>query len=698
MGAPGAGAVRVVARCARLAGTDRLMAFGLVFGIAALAWFAVGPAGGQRVGLAVVAPVYAGLIGVGQLRVGVDPRLRPAARRFWRVLSASMFTYTAGMLVNLTALVFGIHVARDAGETLFYPVAAVFTVVALVVFPTAVRSAGERLRMLLDVATVLLGSATFVWYFLVSRRWRPANGWAELADGVVLPGLILVVGFVILRIMMAGANVISRPTAAGFVFGASCIAVPVILDAEAGTAADRVGALVHLTGFLSCLVAIAIQRRVGLAGDGRPAAWRRSFTVLPYGAVAATLSLLLWVVKPHLDYRSWFVAIGALALCAAVVARQVASLWETSRLLKTNRELTGRLHHQAYHDELTGLDNRALFTEHVAKAVAQTRLDGSTAALLFVDLDDFKFVNDSLGHQIGDQLLAAVAARLRTTVPTRGFLGRLGGDEFALLTVAGGDGAGHPARAVAEEVIAALREPFVVSGRSVDVQASIGIATATGGRRASLNCCATPTSPCTRPSTNTRVAGGSSNRRCSPRSCAVTGCAPRWPTRWPAASSPSSTSRSSTCWPAQCTAPRRWCAGGARARRSPRRATSSRWRRRPALSSRSTASSSTPPAARRPDGPSIPLAGGRCRCMSTFPPAICTGPTSWTTWRGHCATAACAPTGSPLRSPRAASATTMRGPSTGSASWSASAFTWPSTTSVPATPRWPTCGGCRSTC
>ncbi|HZM84249.1 MAG TPA: EAL domain-containing protein [Candidatus Limnocylindrales bacterium] len=457
------------------------MAFGLAFGIAALAWFAVGPAGGQRVGLAIVAPVYAGLIAVGQLRVAVDPRLRPAAKRFWRVLSFSMFTYMAGMLVNLTALVFGLHAARDAGETLFYPVAAVFSVVALVVFPTAVRSVGERLRMSLDVATVLFGSATFVWYFLVSQRWRPANGWAELADGVVLPGLILVVGFVILRIMMAGANVISRPTAAGFVFGASCIAVPVILDAEAGTAADRVGALVHLAGFLSCLVAIAIQRQVGLAGDGQPAAWRRSFTVLPYGAVAATLSLLLWVVKPHLDYRSWFVAIAALALCAAVVARQVVSLWETSRLLRTNRELTARLQHRAYHDELTGLANRALFTEHVAEAVAQTCLDGSTAAVLFVDLDDFKFVNDSLGHQVGDQLLAAVASRLRTVVPTRGFLARLGGDEFALLTVAGGDGEGYPARAVAEKVIAALREPFVVSGQPVDVQASIGIAAATRG-------------------------------------------------------------------------------------------------------------------------------------------------------------------------------------------------------------------------
>ncbi|HET8661515.1 MAG TPA: EAL domain-containing protein [Micromonosporaceae bacterium] len=457
------------------------MAFGLVFGVVALAWFAVGPAGGQEVGLAVVAPVYAGLIAAGQLRIGLDPRLRPAAKRFWLVLSASMLTYTAGMLVSLAALVFGLSQVRNAGETLFYSAAAVFTVVALVVFPTAVRSSGERLRMSLDVAIVLLGSATFVWYFLVSRRWRPTNGWAELADGLVRPALILVVGFVILRIMMAGANVISRPTATGFVVGSGCIAVPIILYTEAGIETDRVGALFHLAGFLACLAAVAIQRRVGLIGDVRPAAWRRSFTVLPYGAVAATLLLLLWVIEPHLDYQSWFVVAGALALCAAVVARQVASLWEISRLLETNHELTDRLRHQAYHDELTGLANRVLFTEHVAEAVAQTSLDGSTAAVLFVDLDDFKFVNDSLGHQMGDELLAAVAERLRTAVPARGFLGRLGGDEFAVLTVLGGDRAGHRACAVAETVIAALHGPFSVSGRSVTVQASIGIATATGG-------------------------------------------------------------------------------------------------------------------------------------------------------------------------------------------------------------------------
>jgi diguanylate cyclase len=478
---PGIRAATVAARWAVLVGKDRSVAFGLVFGVVAAAWFVVGPAEGQRVAVAVATPVYAGLIAAGQWRVGADPRLRPAAKRFWRILSLSMVMYTAGMLVNLTALVFGLTVARDAGETLFFPVGVVFSIVALVVFPTTVRSGGERLRMSLDVTTVLAGSATFVWYFLVSLRWQPTDGWAEFAGGVVLPALILVVGFVILRIMMAGANVISRPTAACFVFGAGCSTIPIIVNAAPGTPTGRLGSVLYVIGFMASVIAVAIQRRVGLAGDGRPAAWRRSFTILPYGAVAATLFLLLWVVRSYLGYRGWFVAGGALVLCAAVVARQVASLWENSRLLRVNRDLAGRLHHQAYHDDLTGLANRALFTQRVAEAVGQTRLDGSTAAVLFVDLDDFKIVNDSLGHQIGDELLAAVAARLHATVPVSGSLGRLGGDEFALLALAYGDRTDHQAYGLAGQVVAALRTPFAVSGRSVDIRASIGIATATGG-------------------------------------------------------------------------------------------------------------------------------------------------------------------------------------------------------------------------
>jgi len=125
----------------------------------------------------------------------------------------------------------------------------------------------------------------------------------------------------------------------------------------------------------------------------------------------------------------------------------------------------------AAHDALTGLPNRVLFTERVEDAM---RLGGDQA-VLFVDLDDFKRVNDSLGHAAGDELLIAVADRLRTSVREGDTAARLGGDEFALLVGAGGEPA---AVHLAQRIIAALRLPAAAGGTQVVTNASIGIASA----------------------------------------------------------------------------------------------------------------------------------------------------------------------------------------------------------------------------
>jgi predicted signal transduction protein with EAL and GGDEF domain len=184
------------------------------------------------------------------------------------------------------------------------------------------------------------------------------------------------------------------------------------------------------------------------------------------------------------------------------MARQLTALWENSRLLLDNRELTGRMRHQAFHDHLTGLANRTLFTERVSEALAGSRVDGSAVAVLFIDLDDFKIVNDSLGHQIGDELLISVAQRLRSGVPQAELLGRLGGDEFAVLVHGAaaelaepGTGSwyagrpaptappvpGHGVEAVAGRVIEVLSTPMRLSDMRISVRASVGIAASTGG-------------------------------------------------------------------------------------------------------------------------------------------------------------------------------------------------------------------------
>jgi diguanylate cyclase (GGDEF)-like protein len=138
------------------------------------------------------------------------------------------------------------------------------------------------------------------------------------------------------------------------------------------------------------------------------------------------------------------------------------------RDVSERRSLEHQLAHQAFHDTLTGLPNRARFQERLRQAV----VDGSAGtAVLFVDLDDFKQINDTLGHAAGDEMLMAAAERLRTCVRPGDLVARLGGDEFALL-LAGVDR--HVAGEVAARLVDVLSEPVVIDGRPMRVGASVG--------------------------------------------------------------------------------------------------------------------------------------------------------------------------------------------------------------------------------
>jgi diguanylate cyclase (GGDEF)-like protein/PAS domain S-box-containing protein len=137
-----------------------------------------------------------------------------------------------------------------------------------------------------------------------------------------------------------------------------------------------------------------------------------------------------------------------------------------------------RLQHDALHDALTGLPNRVLFLDRLDQAIrrAQRPHPAAAAAVLFLDLDRFKLVNDSLGHQVGDELLIAVARRLESAVRPPDTVARLGGDEFTVLL----DGVidVHEASVVAERIHQTLRTPFDIDDRELFIDASIGIALA----------------------------------------------------------------------------------------------------------------------------------------------------------------------------------------------------------------------------
>ena len=137
------------------------------------------------------------------------------------------------------------------------------------------------------------------------------------------------------------------------------------------------------------------------------------------------------------------------------------------------RELQDRLHHQAFHDPLTDLPNRALLLEAVRTGLSARNED---FAVLFVDVDDFKTVNDSLGHGVGDELLVAVATRLRQCVRPGDLVARMGGDEFGILLRPVADPAAGGLQ-VAERVMRAFSLPVPVGGQLISVHVSVGIAT-----------------------------------------------------------------------------------------------------------------------------------------------------------------------------------------------------------------------------
>lgn len=152
-------------------------------------------------------------------------------------------------------------------------------------------------------------------------------------------------------------------------------------------------------------------------------------------------------------------------------------LQSASRLVGLARDhwhMQERLLHEARHDTLTGLPNRAVAEDRMEQALARAARRHQLFAVLCIDLDSFKVVNDNLGHYAGDELLKAVATRLRSRVRHSDTVARIGGDEFlAIVEDCSGDEA---AKAVAESLIAAMQDPILIEGQTLAISGSIGIA------------------------------------------------------------------------------------------------------------------------------------------------------------------------------------------------------------------------------
>jgi diguanylate cyclase (GGDEF)-like protein len=183
----------------------------------------------------------------------------------------------------------------------------------------------------------------------------------------------------------------------------------------------------------------------------------------------APLTLLVYVVPLLLtDRPAWAIWSVLYAMpIFLLVGESIA--WLAEEL----RGATVTLEFHALHDPLTGLVNRVVFEERLTSTAARGREDSSSAGVVFVDVDNFKHINDTLGHDAGDDVLTEVARRLRQSVRDSDTVARLGGDEFVVLI----DGDAGRSSAIADRIRASLAEPFTVEGRTLRVTASVGMAT-----------------------------------------------------------------------------------------------------------------------------------------------------------------------------------------------------------------------------
>jgi diguanylate cyclase len=401
-------------------------------------------------------------------------------RDAWLFLTATLAFWLAGTAVYLLR---GYAFDRFEGS---HPSAQIFFLAALPCacvgfsrFPAENGPFPGRLRQTMDALTVASCALFVSWdaalHTIVQNRPDGVGGWVTLLYPITDLALCT---FAVLIAARAPAN--RRISISLLAAGMFSIAIANSSGAtlqslgryHIGSVSDVGWMLGLLFGSLSAL-SYGYQRSTPSARDVTGAHWRSA--LLPYVLVVpAAVVALAEVLSGELPDR---VSIGiGVVVVLLVSSRQMLTVRENLQLVARLTGSESDLRQQALHDPLTGLANRRLFRERLEESLHT--LDPEEIAVVFVDLDDFKVVNDTMGHATGDELLLKVANRLQTCVRGSDIAARLGGDEFAVLLTGGGLVA---AQAVAGRLNRAMRQPILCGGQPVFIQASVGISAGADG-------------------------------------------------------------------------------------------------------------------------------------------------------------------------------------------------------------------------
>jgi len=409
-------------------------------------------------------------------------------RRAWLLVAVACGSWTAGQVFwCYVEVVRAEEVPQVSIADLFF--LAFTALMAVAVWPPGGRRT-DRLRTLLDA--VVIGMSLFAISWVTSIN-RVASASTDDNGGPL--GLVVNLAYpcgdiVVLTMVLLG---VSRRTdrASSLTAVAAAMALIAVSDGfYAYIAASGAFDPGSVTG-LGWIAGFGLIGCAALAGVRLPAPTPRSpssfltdprggdprargVSMLPY--VPLAVALIIVAVDRSGDGTDRVTAIVVIITFIGVLVRQYLTIRDNAMLTRHLENRERELERQAFADQLTGLPNRALFTDRVVHALEQHRRTLRPLGLLFIDLDDFKAVNDTLGHPVGDELVIRVGERFRGAVRAGDTVARFGGDEFAVL-IEGDDALGAGSR-----LVECLRPPFALGTELLSIGASIGLAEVTGGQ------------------------------------------------------------------------------------------------------------------------------------------------------------------------------------------------------------------------
>ena len=433
-------------------------------------WLVAGQSGGAILSLfANTATLLMVVAAAAAFTTAVSARLaRGRVRGAWLSLTVGLAGFTLGAAIWLYYVAGGratpFPSVADAAY-LMLPIAAGITVLLL----STGLSRTSKTRLALDGICVAASFSIIAWSAVLDEVWRaPAREQLKIAVSLAYPVLDAAV-LTIAVVSLARAQPGQRSTLALLTAAMVCIAISDGAFVYLAAAQRHVNAgivdLGWLAGMLLMAVAAARRRdlRVRETVVAQPPSWASVW--LPFiPVVAASLAAL---VEPPEQVRSAPILVPSVVLVIAFLIRQLLVMTE-------NRRLLGAVAEQALRDPLTGIGNRIVFRDHLNHAMQMREREGVSVEVLAMDLDDFKMVNDTLGHPAGDELLSLVAERIVGCVRDGDTVARLGGDEFAVLL----EGRDDHSQLIAHRVVEAFERPFVLNGQELLVRPSVGLAVA----------------------------------------------------------------------------------------------------------------------------------------------------------------------------------------------------------------------------